>query len=218
MIVERLALNKLLKDGLYVTGEQGSNLFPLFVDVVPKNEETKVLEKAIESITNNNFRFETGISGTKFVLNVLDKFDRNDIALKMMLGCEYPSLGNMIINGATSLWETWDGNGSRNHTAFSSADSWLFYGLSGIKPLGGYKEFTIKPYFAEELEFLKSSIETEYGIISVNWHRNQKDIEVEIKVPFNTTAHVDLKGYCFNLSAGVYKKIINSGENNYTII
>ena len=203
------AVNSLLKDGLYVTGEQGSNLFPLFAGIVPKGEEAKVLENAIESIRKNNFRFETGISGTKFVLNVLDKFERNDIALKMMLGSEYPSLGNMIKNGATSLWETWEGNGSRNHTAFSSADSWLFYGLSGIKPLGGYKEFTLKPHFARELNFLETSIETEYGTISVNWHRTEKNIEVVIEVPFNTTAHVNLNGDCFDLTAGVYKKIIN---------
>ncbi len=213
IIEERLssisAVNNLLKDGLYVTGEQGSNLFPLFVDIVPKEAEEKVLEKAIESIVKNNYRFETGISGTKFVLGVLDKFNRNDVALKMMLNSEYPSFGNMLKNGATSLWETWEGNCSRNHTAFSSADSWLFYGLSGIKPTGGYREFTLKPYFAKELTYLETSIETEYGTISLNWHRNPKNIEVEIKVPFNTTAHVDLNGKCFDLTAGIYTEIIN---------
>ncbi len=202
------AVNTLLMDGNYADGEQGSNMFPLYVGIVPKEHEQTVLENTIKRAENNNYRFETGISGTKFTFHVLDKYNRNDIALKMMLCTEYPSFGNMIKNGATSLWETWEGNGSKNHTAFSSADSWISYGLAGVKPQGGYKEFTLKPYFAPELDFMNYSINTEYGVIGICWTRNEDAIEVEIKVPFNTTAHVDLNGKCFDLKAGTYKEVI----------
>ena len=202
------AVNTLLKENNYAGGEQGSNLFPLYVDIVPKEQEMQVLENTIRRIAKNNYRFETGLSGTCFTFRVLDRYDRNDVALKMMLGTEYPSFGNMIKNGATSLWETWEGNGSKNHTAFSSADAWFTFGLAGIKPQGGYKEFTLKPYFAPELSHLSMSLDSEYGEISLNWKRTLEGIEVEFKVPFNTVAHVDLNGRCFDAKAGTYMEIL----------
>lgn len=202
------AVNSLLHNGNYADGEQGSNIFPLFAGIIPPELEMEVLDNTIDRIVENNYRFETGLSGTNFTFRVLDKYDRNDILLKMMLCTEYPSFGNMIKNGATSLWETWEGNGSRNHTAFTSVDAWFTYGLAGIKPVGGYKEFTIKPYFADELSCLNISLQSEYGEIALHWERTLKGIHVEIKVPFNTIAHVNLNGVCFDAKAGIYKEII----------
>lgn len=189
----------------YVSGEQGCNVFPLFAGIVPAKREYSVLEKMIRRIEENSFCFDTGISGTRFLFIVLDMYGRNDIALKMLLNTKYPSYGNMIEKGATALWETWEGNGAKNHTAFLSADSWLFYGLAGIKPNGGYKEFFIKPFFTEKLDNLDVKLECEYGEIALNWERCNKGIEVNIKIPFNTTAHIDLNGDCFDLESGTYK-------------
>ena len=198
------AINDMYLNGEYADGEQGCNIFPLFVDIVPEEQKNSILDKLIERIENNDFCFDTGISGTKFLLMVLDRYERNDIAIKMLLNTDYPSFGNMLKNGATSLWETWEGNGSKNHTAFLSADSWLFYGLAGIKPKGGYKEFSIKPFFAEELDNLDVKLECEYGEIALNWKRCNEGIDVNIKIPFYTTAHINLKGERFDLNAGTY--------------
>lgn len=198
------AVNTLLKNNNYANGEQGSNLFPLYVDIIPQEQEQEILNNTIRRIIENNYRFETGLSGTSLTFKVLDKYNRNDIAIKMMLCTEYPSFGNMLHNGATALWETWEGNGSKNHTAFSSADAWFTYGLAGIKPLGGYKEFTLKPYFADELSYLNISLISEYGEISLKWKRISERIHVEIKIPFNTIAHVNLNGRCFDAETGTY--------------
>ena len=202
------ALNTLLKDGNYATGEQGSNILPLYLDIVPEECKEEVLANTIKSLEENGYRFQTGLAGTCFTFRTLDKYGRNDVATKMLLGTEYPSFGNMIKNGATSLWETWEGNGSKNHTAFSSADAWFTFGLAGLKPMGGYKEFTLKPYFAPELDYLDFELESEYGKIAINWKRCYNGIEVQITVPFNTTAHVDLCGKCFDLKAGTHKEVI----------
>ena len=198
---------KFLKEE-YLCGEQGANIFPLFVEIVPDTHKKVILEKSVQYIEKNGYCFDTGISGTKFLFCVLNRYGRNDIALKMLLNDEYPSFGYMLKNGATALWETWEGNGSKNHTAFLSGDSWLTYGLAGINPLGGYKEFCIKPYFAKEIDFLKVSLQCEYGTISLDWVRRDDVIEVEITVPFNTTAHVNLNGRCFDLKAGKHKEVI----------
>ena len=142
------------------------------------------------------------------MLDVMDRYGRNDVALKMMLCTDYPSFGYMIKNGATTSWETWEGTGSKNHTAFSSCDSWFFYGLCGIKPFGGYKEFSIEPFFADELDYVNASIECEYGSISLKWQRIGDEIIVEMDIPFNTTAYVNLKGKKRRLMSGKYKEVL----------
>ncbi len=202
------ALNTLLSNGNYANGEQGSNIMPLYIGAVPPEAEKTVFQNTVDRIIANNYYFETGLAGTCFIFRVLDKYERNDIATKMILNTKYPSFGNMIKKGATSLWETWEGNGSKNHTAFSSADAWITFGLAGLKPMGGYKEFSIKPHFAEELDYLNFEMECEYGTIALNWERTSNGLEVEIKVPFNTTAHINLNGKCFDLNAGTYKEVI----------
>lgn len=194
-----------------VSGEQGEVLFLLFADNIFQKEEQELLDTVIKKIQKNNYRFDTGIIGTSYLFYVLDKFGRNDIAIKMLLCNEYPSYGHFLKNGATALWETWEGNGAKNHTAFSSFDSWLFYGLAGIKPNknGGYRGFFIKPYFAEELSKLKVSLECEYGEIVLLWERKKNGIKVKINIPFNTFAKVDLKGKHLTLDSGEYEYLIN---------
>ena len=70
------------------------------------------------------------------------------------------------------------------------------------------EEFSLKPYFAEELSSVKMSLDSEYGTILISWERKENGIETEIKVPFNTIAHVNLNGKCFDLKAGTYKEVI----------
>ena len=161
----------------------------------------------VKCVEDNKYRFDTGLMGTKFLLGALSEYGRDDVVLKMMLSQEYPSFGYMLRRGATTIWETWEENtgSSKNHIAFTSADSWFFYGLAGIKPMGGYKEFELRPYFADELEFVNSEIKTEYGIIALEWKRENGRINVKITVPFNTKAHINLNGKCFDIQKGVYE-------------
>ncbi len=199
------AINKTYLNGYYAEGKQGSDVFPLFTEIVPQTEKSSVLEHLITTIEDNEYCFDTGLLGTNLLFSVLDKNNRNDIAIKMLLNDRYPSYGNFIKNGATALWETWEGNGSQNHTALSSFDAWIFYGLAGIKPdklNGGYKKFSIKPFFAYELNYLNAKLKCEYGVIEVNWIRNGENIDLNVKIPFNTTADIELPNIKLALKAG----------------
>lgn len=202
-------VNKAFLRGHYAGGEQGSDVFPLYADIVPAANKKSVFKCLEEEIRKMQYCFDTGIIGTKFLFHVLHMHGRDDIAFKMLLNDKYPSFGNMINGGATALWETWEGNGSKNHTAFLSADAWLFFGLAGISPKsGGYKEFVISPHFASELNFLKVSLESEYGCIGLEWTRDKNRIRVKIKIPFNTTAEVCLNEKKMILHHGYYEFII----------
>lgn len=202
------AINKKYLNNGYADNSQGCNIFPLYTNVVPKSELEKIIEILKDIIKNNGYSFDCGIIGTSWLFSILDRYDLNHIALKMLICDKYPGYVNMIKNGATALWETWEGNGSYNHTAFSSVGAWFIYGLAGIKANednGGFESFTLKPFFPEELDHLEAEFESSYGTISVSWKRSKKGIDVEIKIPFNTTATLILDNKTHLIKHGKYK-------------
>lgn len=202
------ALNRTFLAEQYADGEQGSDLFPLFLDIVPKEAEARVLEHLVADIEERGYCFNTGLMGTGWLPEVLHRYGRDDVTLKMYRNDQYPSFGYMLKEGATALWETWEGTGAQNHTAFSSMGSWFFFGLAGIEPnetKGGYREFTVRPYFAPELEHLDVTMECPYGTIEEHWRREGDDILLQISVPFHTTATLILPDETKVLTAGRYE-------------
>ncbi|MCB0730933.1 MAG: hypothetical protein KDC88_07870, partial [Ignavibacteriae bacterium] len=119
----------------YSIGRQGANIFPLAFGLVPAEYENKVFEKLVYNIeVNSKGHFDTGMMATPYLLEVLTKFGRADLAYTVMNRRDYPSFGYNIERGATSIWETWLGNDSHSHPMFGSVCAWFFQTLGGINP------------------------------------------------------------------------------------
>ncbi len=189
-----------------VFDEQEADVYLLFAEAVTGEKAKAVLNNLVEKIKNRGYTFNSGMVGTELLFKVLDQAERNDVVFNMLTATEYPSVGYMLKNGATTLWETWEGTGARSHTAFSSIGAWFVYGLAGIKPDRGYKTFTIKPFFAEELSHVDVKLNTEYGDICVKWKREDNHISLDVKVPFNTVAKLIL---------GEKQAELNCGEHHF---
>ena len=150
----------------------------------------KVLERLIE--VDNDAHFDTGIVGTRYILEVLSENGKKDLALKLLLKEDYPSFGYMIKNGATTLWERWEklegtGMNSHNHVMLGSVDTWFYKYLSGIKPVApGWKKIRIEPYFADQIDFVSAKIKTPNGSLEVSWKKQNKEYEIQIIIPVNT--------------------------------
>ncbi|MBQ3553146.1 MAG: family 78 glycoside hydrolase catalytic domain [Clostridia bacterium] len=185
-----------------VFDEQEADVYLLFSDVITGRKAEKTLEQLVEKIEKRGYTFNSGMVATELLFKVLDKANRNDVVLKMLTASEYPSFGYMLKNGATTLWETWEGTGARSHTAFTSIGAWYVYGLAGIQPDRGYQTFTVKPFLAESLSYVDASQDTEYGKICVRWKRSGKRISLDISVPFNTTATLVIGEEIRKLSCG----------------
>ncbi len=206
------SLSALKRDYVYengVFGEQDADVYLLFSGAVEGKMAQSAILRLEEKIKNRGYTFNSGMVGLEMLFKVLDKAGRNDIVVRMMTSEEYPSFGNMLKNGATTLWETWEGTGARSHTAFTSIGAWYIYGLSGIKPHGGYKRFTVKPFFVRELDYLKTELETEYGKIIVDWKRDRQKIYLIVTVPFNTTAQLVMPNQETELKCGEHSFVLN---------
>jgi len=175
--------------------DQTSNLLPLYLDMVPEDYRSEVWQNLLESIAiHHDYHLDTGIIGTRYLLDVLSKFERQDIALKIILQESYPGWGYMIQEGATTLWERWEkltgrGMNSHNHIMFGSLDAWLYKNLAGIEPVeAGWKTFRLKPYAQEKVVWVKSKFQSIYGEIALAWEKTESEFILEFSLPVGTRA------------------------------
>lgn len=112
--------------------------------------------------------FDTGIFGTYILLDVLFKNGYPDIAVKLMTQNSKNSFYNMMKNGATTLWESWDGISSHNHPMFGASVSHIFKYLIGIDYIDK-DNIVIKPCFTDLLGSIDACAKTNSGTISVKY-------------------------------------------------
>ncbi len=192
---------KFLKDDRYATGSQTCNVLPLFLDMVPEDKKKVVLKNLVNDIAvEHGGHLNTGIIGTGYILDVLTKYGRVDLAYKLATQTTYPSWGYMLREGATTLWERWEyladgGMNSHNHIMFGSIDAWFYKVLAGINigPAGpGFRGIIIKPYVVGDLNYVSASIKTIRGMISSNWRKSGHSLALNITLPVNTEARVSV--------------------------
>ncbi len=134
--------------GLYDGGTQTAMSCALTHGLVPPQERERVLGNLVAMIEKNDGFLDAGILGTKYLIDCLTAGGRADVVYGMATKTTYPSWGRWLDEGATTLWEQWDGGASRNHIMFGHISAWFYQVLGGIMPdpeAVGFKHFTIKP-------------------------------------------------------------------------
>ena len=191
----------------YENGSVTANLLPLAFGMVPEEWEEKVFANIINK-TEKEFggHVSTGVVGIQQLMRTLTERGHGDLALKLATNDTYPSWGYMVRNGATTIWELWNGNtadpsmNSGNHVMLlGDLILWDYEYLGGIRALEpGYSKILLKPYFIKGLRFVNCSYESVSGNIKSQWIRHGNMLEWYFLIPPNTTAEVWLptsKGY-----------------------
>lgn len=157
----------------------------------------KALGRLMDAIAARDFHLWTGILGAKYVFQALTDNDRVDVALRLATRTSFPGWGHWIAQGATTLWECWDGSGSRLHHMFSDIGAWFHKALAGITPdpaRPGFKHALLKPHAVPGLDWAESAHESLHGTLSLRWERRAAGVHYRIAIPGNTTATVMLEG------------------------
>ncbi len=181
------------KTSNYSIGRQGVNIFPLGFGIAAENKVDVVFKNLVENVIKNKVHFDTGILATPLLLDVLTQHGRVDLAYTLMTQRDFPSFGNMIENGATTIWETWLGDASHSHPMFGSVCQWLYQSLGGISPddaFPGFKHSIIRPHPVKSLQFVNASYPSIYGDIESKWKWKNDDYVLNVTVPPNTSATV----------------------------
>jgi alpha-L-rhamnosidase len=103
----------------------------------------------------------------------------------------------MIEQGATTLWEQWNGHWSQIHSCFTSADNWLYQGLAGIRPdpaKPGFKNVIIQPAIVGDITWVKAHHDGPYGRIECRWKREGTQVLLDVVIPPNSSATINVPG------------------------
>lgn len=201
--VKKAYNNKFLnrEKGNYDNNTITANLVSLMLGLVPEDFQRQVFQNiAKKTEIEYNGHVGVGLIGIQFLMRCLETYGRSDLAYRIATNKTYPSWGYMLENGATTIWELWNGNtadpamNSRNHVMLlGDFLIWCYENVAGIKTDKsevGFKKIIMKPTFHKGLDFVRASTETLYGRISSEWKRVGNNLKWEIEIPANTSAVV----------------------------
>ena len=188
-------------ESTFIFGNQGADAFAY--DIFLGDERTlENIKRRYESLLT----YDTGIFGTYILNKVLFENGLSDLAFLLLTNKKEASFYNMKKQGATTLWERWNGD-SNNHPMFGASARYLFEYILGIrqKPdTSGFDEVIISPLRIKGLNRAKGHITCRHGKIAVSYMKSDQITEYRIQIPKNVNAV---------FSVGTTKKILNEGLN-----
>jgi alpha-L-rhamnosidase len=200
----------LTPSGRLVSGSQTAYVLALNFDMLPEDLRGQAAERLVENIRSYNNHLTTGFLGTPYLCHVLSRFGYNDVAYTLLLQKTYPSWLYPVTQGATTIWERWDGQkpdgsfqnagmNSFNHYAYGAIGDWMYRVVGGIEIAEpGYRKVRIQPQPDPRLGYARASYKSPYGTIRSAWERKGNQMHVSVAIPPNTTAIVCLPDAVYN--------------------
>ncbi len=183
--------------GIFGPGTQASQSFALYSDLVDADEKQAALDYLVADIREkHNGHLSTGIFGTKYMLDILSRNGRAEVAHTIVNQPDYPGWGNMLNQGATTLWEHWkfsDNTYSHNHPMFGSVSEWFYKHVAGIAVdpgAVGSDTFTIHPKRIDGLDWAKATYDSIRGPVKSDWRRKKDGFHLDVAIPPNASATV----------------------------
>ncbi len=187
----------------HVKGEtQTGYLLALGFDLLPPDQRAAAADRLRQLIADRHDHLSVGFLGVNLLLPVLTETGQTPLAYKLIENDTYPSWGYPIRQGATTIWERWDGwtadkgfqdagMNSFNHYAYGSCGQWMFATLAGIAPATpGFGHVTLHPRPGGGLTEAHATYDSVRGPVSVHWAVAAPRVSLDVVVPPNVTATV----------------------------
>lgn len=172
-------------DGRVVVQTQTALALAITSGMLTDDEIKRAYNDLLGLLNARKCRFKVGVLGAKHLFEVLSSFGDTDIAVKSIVGPDYPSYGYMTANGATTLWESFfrlkqDGvmlrsNGKKvdslNHHFWGSVVAWMYKRIGGINVVSSNEAEVVLPH-TEMIKSATASYESDGKKISVAWQKN----------------------------------------------
>lgn len=188
-----------------VTGDiQASYALALGFDLIENPElQKKAMSRFLKTIEAYHAgHISTGVRATYALLEALSKHDQQDLAYKLAMQPTYPSYGYMVDQGATTVWERWDGyipgRGHRSDLSHSESllfGQWIIEHIAGLRPdpkHPGFKHFFIAPNPPAALTWVNAEYDSVRGRIESSYKIQNGRMNLAVVVPPNTSATVIL--------------------------
>ena len=194
----------------------------IFYDIFENGEKPAAFARLLEIIHDYDDHFDTGILGIRVLFHVLSAYGYEDLAFSMITRPDYPSYGNWVARGASSLWEFFHPEGgeinSMNHHFFGDISSWFIQSIGGIviNPEDfDCNRLDIAPHFVTKLDHAEASHTAPAGKISVRWVRDGKDVVLTLEAPESMHGFIRApKGWLLPTKVGFLP--LKSGEYRFS--
>ncbi len=191
-------------DGLLIGQTQTSYILALYFNLVPNHVRPIIVQGLVNDIESRNKHLSTGFVGTPYICQILTESDFVNLAYDLLFQKSFPSWLYSVLQGATTIWERWDGwteeNGfqdpgmnSFNHYAYGAIGGWMYENITGIRTdpeRPGYKHIILQPRITDRLSFARAEYLSNYGGIKSHWKFKGESLIWDITIPPNTTATV----------------------------
>jgi alpha-L-rhamnosidase len=185
---------------------QAGYALALHFELLDEAMQAKAVTHLLTAIERYKGHASTGIQSSHRMLLELSARGHHDEAYRLATLRSAPSWGYSIDQGATTIWERWDGYvegrgfqvptmNSFNHYALGSVGEWMWRELAGIQPdetQPGYKHFVVRPRPAGDLLWVKARYESIRGPIECHWDITDEVMTLTVTVPANTTATIHI--------------------------
>jgi alpha-L-rhamnosidase len=199
----------------YVTasGRMSSNTqtayaIALEFDLLPEGMRAAAAQRLVSDVRAFRSHLTTGFVGTPYLTHVLSRSGHTDVAYELLNQRTYPSWLYPVLQGATTIWERWDGQkpdgsfqdpgmNSFNHYAYGAIGDWLYRVVAGLEldpAEPAYKHIVIQPSPGGGLTHARAALRSMYGEIAAGWELSADRLTVQVTVPPNTRATIRLPG------------------------
>ncbi len=187
------------------TDRQAKLVRPLALGLLDGEEKQNAQRRLKLAAERYDYKVGTGFLSTPFVLGALTEAGEPETAYKMLLNTQRPGWLHEVEQGATTVWESWEGDLSRNHYSPGAVCGWLFDTVAGIR-VDGENHFVIAPVPGGTLTHAEASYLSPYGKVESSWERTESGTKFTVTIPANTTAEVCLPNEQPKLlTAGTYR-------------
>lgn len=203
-----------------VRGEcQTAQAMGLYYGLFDESEQAAAFDALLAIIHDTDDFMDVGVLGGRVIFHVLEQFGHADLAWKMIVENGYPSYGDGVRRGETTLWESFfpanaHWRPSLNHHFWGDVSSWFIKTVAGIRlnPEGkGTDTVEIKPAFISSLDHASAYHIAPRGKIVSSWKRDGEDVILDLELPEGMDGRIVLRdGYRFE--DGSMTKTAGSGS------
>jgi len=201
-----------VKEFVTSSGRVGENTqtayaLALQFDLLPEELRAEAARRLAAEVRSRG-HLTTGFVGTPYLCHVLARYGHLDVAYQLLNRQEYPSWLYPVKQGATTIWERWDGRkpdgsfqdagmNSFNHYAYGAIGEWMYRVVAGLEidpSAPGYKHLLVQPQPGGGLTSAQARLETPYGEASSAWTVVEDQLQITVAVAPNTRATIRLPG------------------------
>jgi alpha-L-rhamnosidase len=195
-------------DGIVSGDTQTGYLVTIAFGLVDGDLRRRCAEQLVRTVEAAGLALTTGFIGVGLLLPTLHDVGRGDLAWALARREEYPSWLYSVDQGATTIWERWDGwtehagfqsaeMNSFNHYSLGSIGEWFYSHVLGIRQAAGsigFERLEMTPSWDAAVGRASGSFESPRGLIASEWTVCDGMLTWTVELPPGTTASVALPG------------------------